>query len=420
MTERQKAEAYIDRHKDEAFALLAEMVRHQSIQRHEAGVQAVVVEKLKQLGLEVDVWELEVNTLKKSPYFVSARNDFANSPNVVGVLRGQGGGRSLILNGHIDVVPEGDVTRWKHHPFSGKIENGRMYGRGTTDMKGGNVSLLLAMEAIIKSGIQLKGDVIFQSVIEEESGGAGTLATVLRGYTADAAIIPEPTNLRLFVKQQGSLWFRVLVEGVSAHGGTRYEGTSALEKAWVVHQEILDLERQRNARVKDPLYETLPIPLPINVGTINGGTWPSSVPDLVTLEGRIGVGPEESVEAAKQELRDCISGLPAVDAWFESHPARLEFFGAQWLPNSVAASHPIARAVAANYQELFGSEARIEASPWGTDAGILGTVGGIPAIVIGPGETRVAHYPDEFIELEEVVKASKLFALTILEWCGTA
>ncbi len=420
MTDPQKAIAYIDAHKAEAFELLSRMVRQPSIQHNEAGVQEVVVEKLQQLGLQVDIWEPDFGALQKNPYFVSPRTDFKGSPNVVGVLRGKGGGRSLILNGHIDVVPEGDVTKWKDPPFSGKIKDGRMYGRGTTDMKGGNVSLLLAVEAIKQSGINLKGDVIFQSVIEEESGGAGTLATVLRGYTADAAIIPEPTNLKLFIKQQGSLWFRVVVEGVSAHGGTRYEGTSAIEKAWVVHRQILDLEKARNARITDPLYEKLPIPLPINVGSIHGGTWPSSVPDLVTLEGRIGVGPEESVEAVKAALHESINSLSSVDTWFETHPAKLEFFGAQWLPNSVAVNHEIAGAIEENHRLLFGKPVQIEASPWGTDAGILGTVGGIPAIVIGPGETSVAHYPNEFIELEEVVKAAKLFALTILKWCGTA
>ncbi len=420
MTDRQKVEAYIEAHKEEAFNLLARMVRQRSTQGHETGVQQVVIGKLEALGLEVDVWDPDFDTLKKSPYFVSPRKDFVGSPNVVGVLRGQGGGRSLILNGHIDVVPEGDLTKWQDDPYSGKIEKGRMYGRGTTDMKGGNVSLIMAMEAIKNTGINLKGDVIFQSVIEEESGGAGTLATVLRGYTADAAIIPEPTNLKLFIKQQGSLWFRVLIAGVSAHGGTRYEGTSAIEKAWAVHKAILDLERERNARIKDPLYAKLPIPLPINVGTIHGGTWPSSVPDLVTLEGRIGVGPEESVESAKRELHACIDGLPSADAWFRGHPAKLEFFGAQWLPNSVALDHEIAATIEANYQQLFGKPVKVEASPWGTDAGILGKVGGIPALVIGPGETSVAHYPNEFIELEAVVKAAKLFALTLLKWCGTA
>ncbi|MEZ4896603.1 MAG: peptidase [Saprospiraceae bacterium] len=285
--------------------------------------------------------------------------------------------------------------------------------------EGGNVAMIMAMESILRSGINLQGDVIFQSVIEEESGGAGTLAAVLRGHTADAAIIPEPTNLKLFIKQQGSMWFRVTIEGTSAHGGTRYEGVSAIEKAWIAHQMILDLERERNARITDPMYEKLPIPLPINVGTIHGGTWPSSVPDLVTIEGRIGVGPEETIEEVKEELAESIRGLSNRDEWFADHPAKLEFFGAQWIPNSVPVEHQIAGLVAENFEELFGESVTVEASPWGTDAGILGTVGGIPAIVIGPGETSVAHYPNEYIELSKVIRVAKLFALTILKWCGT-
>lgn len=143
---------------------------------------------------------------------------------MVAVLKGSGGGKSIILNGHIDVVPVGDEANWEHDPFSGMIECGKLYGRGATDMKGGNVALLMAIESIIASGIKLKGDVIFQSVIEEESGGAGTLAAVLRGYQADGAIIPEPTNMKLFPKQQGSMWFRITVTGKAAHGEQDMKG----------------------------------------------------------------------------------------------------------------------------------------------------------------------------------------------------
>jgi acetylornithine deacetylase len=401
-----------------SFELLAKMVQEASTQTKEAGVQELVAQKLINLGLIVDIWEPDYAEMQKSPYFISARENFNDSPNVVGVLKGQGGGRSIILNGHIDVVPEGDRSKWNTHPYSGKIENGRMYGRGTTDMKGGNIALLMAIEAIVSEGVQLKGDVIFQSVIEEESGGAGTLATVLRGYRADAAIIPEPTNLKLFVKQQGSLWFRIVVKGLAAHGGTRYEGVSAIEKAWLVHKQILKLEQDRNDRIQDPMYEGLPIPIPINVGTIRGGNWPSSVPDEVVLEGRLGVGPEEAVAAAKEDLEQALQALAAQDSWFALHPPQLEFFGAQWLPNSVATNHPFVEVLEAKYREVLNADLRIEASPWGTDAGILGTVGGIPAIVIGPGETSVAHYPNEYIELEAVVQAARLFALTIMDWCG--
>jgi len=418
MTEQQKIESYIDQHADEAISFLQKLIQQPSVQGNEKGVQELVIQKIKELGLEVDVWDPVYQELSKSEYFVPSRDSYEGSPNVVGVLKGTGGGKSIILNGHIDVVPEGDRTKWKHEPFSGAIEDGKMYGRGTTDMKGGNMALILAMEAVIKSGIKLKGDVIFHSVIEEESGGAGTLATLLRKYKADAAIIPEPTNMKLFIKQQGSMWFRVTVEGLSAHGGTRYEGVSAIEQAWKIHAGILALEKKRNANVTDPLLKHIPIPSPINVGKIQGGSWPSSVPDVVTLEGRIGVGPHEDMQAVRKELIDSIASLCASDEWLKNHPAKVEFFGAQWVPNAVETSHPFAQLMQTNFETVYHRKIKVEASPWGTDGGLLGKIGNIPTLVIGPGETKVAHYPNEFIEIKEVIQAAKLFALMLTSWCG--
>ena len=196
-----RIDRYIRDHQTDAVELLQALVREPSTQGNETGVQQVVIRKLEDLGLSVDVWDPPYDELARHPYFVASRDTYAGSPNVVGVLKGTGGGRSLILNGHIDVVPAGDRSKWTDDPFSGAVKDGKVFGRGTTDMKGGNVSMLLAMEALIRSGIRLKGDVIFHSVIEEETGGVGTLATVLRGYRADAALIPEPTNMKLFVAQ---------------------------------------------------------------------------------------------------------------------------------------------------------------------------------------------------------------------------
>ena len=417
MTTQQKIESYIDQHADEAISFLQKLVQQPSVQGNEKGVQELVVEKLIALGLSVDVWDPSHQELSVSEYFIPSRESFKDSPNVVGVLKGEGGGKSIILNGHIDVVPEGDRTKWKYDPFSGQIEDGKMYGRGTTDMKGGNVALMIAMEAVIKSGIKLKGDVIFHSVIEEESGGAGTLATLLRKYTADAAIIPEPTNMKLFIKQQGSMWFRVTVEGLSAHGGTRYEGVSAIEQAWKIHAGILNLEKKRNASINDPLYSHIPIPLPINVGKIQGGSWPSSVADLVIIEGRIGVGPHENMQEVRKELVDSIAQLCSADEWLKNHPAKVEFFGAQWVPNAVEHEHPFSQLMQANFESIYKRKIKVEASPWGTDGGLLGKIGNIPTLVIGPGETKVAHYPNEFIELNEVITAAKLFALMLTSWC---
>ena len=217
-------EQWIEANQHIAIELLQSFVQKPSTQGNEAGVQDLVAKKLQSLGMEIDRWDPDTEELKKSSFFVPSRPSYSGSPNVVGVLKGTGGGKSIILNGHIDVVPAGDVTQWIDDPFSGLVKDGKIYGRGSTDMKGANVAMMMAVESIVRSGIQLKGDVIFHSVIEEETGGVGTLAALLRGHCADAALVPEPTNMKLFISQQGSMWFRIVVPGLGAHAGTRYEG----------------------------------------------------------------------------------------------------------------------------------------------------------------------------------------------------
>ncbi|MFB7140462.1 peptidase [Gottfriedia sp. NPDC056225] len=414
-----KINEYITKNKSKAIELLQDLVREKSVSGNEASAQTIVTNYLQNLGLEIDKWEPSIDELNKSSYFISERSSFKNSPNIVATLKGTGNGRSIILNGHIDVVPEGEISSWDCQPYSGDIVGNRLYGRGTTDMKGGNVSALLAIEAIKKSKIRLKGDVYFQSVIEEESGGAGTLAAILRGYVADAVLIPEPTKTKIFPKQQGSIWFRVNVKGKVAHGGTRYEGVSAIEKSILVINHINQLEKVRNLRLlDDPLYKNVPIPIPINIGKIKGGTWPSSVSDLVTLEGRLGVSPNEKIEEAKLELKKWLKTLSLIDDWFTEHPVEVEFFGASWLPGSIDLQHPFMESLKKSFQQVYNKEPIIEASPWGTDGGLFTQVKQIPTIVFGPGETKVAHYPNEYIDLDEMFRCAEVIANTLLDWCG--
>ncbi len=397
--------------------LLQILVQENSTRGRESSAQAIIIEKCRQLGLKLDIWEIGGSELKSHPAYCCDRESFEGNPNVVAVLKGAGDGKSIILNGHIDVVPVGAELSWTQDPFSGHIECGKLYGRGATDMKGGTAALLMAMESIIASGIKLKGDVIFQSVIEEESGGAGTLAAVLRGYHADGAIIPEPTNLKIFPKQQGSIWFRITIKGKAAHGGTRYEGVSAIEKSLIVIQRLQQLEKDRNARISDPLFEKIPIPIPINIGRISSGEWPSSVPDTAVIEGRMGVSPEETISQAQEEMEKCLQELNIQDEWFLGNPLQIEWFGGRWIPGSLDSNHPLMKELIKSFREIKGNAPIIEASPWGTDGGILSNVGDTPVVVFGPGITETAHDANEHIILEDMFIASEIIALTLLKWC---
>lgn len=411
-------EQWIEANQEKAVELLQSFVRQPSTQGNEAGVQDLVATKLQSLGMVIDRWDPDSEELKKSPFFVPSRMSYAGSPNVVGVLKGTGGGKSMILNGHIDVVPAGDLSQWTDDPFSGLQKDGKVFGRGSTDMKGANVAMMMAVESIVKSGIRLKGDIIFHSVIEEETGGVGTLAAILRGYRADAALVPEPTNMKLFISQQGSMWFRILVPGLGAHAGTRYEGVSAIEKSWKIFEAVSLLEKKRNTAVSNPLYQNVPIPFPINIGKINSGAWPSSVPDLAIMEGRIGVAPGESMESVKQQLIATVHSVNDMDDWLKTHPAKVEFFGGQWVPNHVVPDHPFVKLVSEEFENIFEKKPVVEASPWGTDAGLLGQVAGIPALVIGPGTTKMAHYPNEYIEIRPMLDCARLFSRVLISWCS--
>ncbi|MCA0988187.1 peptidase [Guptibacillus algicola] len=406
---------WMENNKEYGTELLQRLVRCDSVQGNEARVQEIVEAELQRLELDVDRFVPGEETTSH-PSFCANRTDFSNSPNVVGVRKGSGGGRSLILNGHVDVVPPGNREDWRADPYSGEVIDGKLYGRGSTDMKGGNTAMLLALKCMKELGISLKGDVIYESVVEEESGGTGTLATIQKGYKADAALIPEPTNMKVFPKQQGSMWFRLKINGQSAHGGTRYEGVSALEKSLRVIEAIQTLERKRNETITDPLYKHIPIPVPINLGTIKGGDWPSSVPDQVIIEGRMGVIPGEALTDAQKAMANALSSIE--DEWIKQHPVDLEWFGARWLPGEVSVEHPLLSILKHNYEESSGQELKIEASPWGTDGGLLTQLAETPALVFGPGETALAHFSNEYIDIDQMMLAAEVYVHTIVEWCG--
>jgi acetylornithine deacetylase len=372
---------------------------------------------MRDKGMAVDVWELDFEGLKAHPAY-SAEVDRGEGLGVVGTVGQSAGGRDLILNGHVDVVPPGDPDSWSLSPWDGRVADGRVWGRGALDMKGGLVAGLFAADAIQKAGVRLKGRLVLQSVIGEEDGGVGTLAAVQRGYRADGAVIMEPTGLTICTSQAGALNFRVTVRGKSAHGCVREEGVSAIEKFELVHKELLALETRRNHNCSDPLFGDFPIPFPLSVGTIEGGDWASTVPDWVRVEGRYGVAPNEEIGSAEEAFRDALARAGEKDVWLRENPPVLEWWGGRFLPARVSEDEAIVAALRDAARELDKVEVPLKGVTFGSDMRLLVREGRTPTVLFGPGDVRGAHVVDESVSVEELETVAKTLALTALRFCG--
>lgn len=400
------------------LTFLRELVRTPSVTGTEGACQEIVAARYREAGLAVDVWEPDPAELAPYADHVGEFADFQGRPNVVGTSAGNGAGRSLILNGHIDTVDPGDPARWTHPPFAAEIADDRLYGRGSCDMKAGVASNLFALLAVRAAGVPLTGDVILESTISEEDGGAGALAAVLRGYRADAAIISEPTKLAIIPAQGGSLVFRLTIEGRAAHACVRNEGISAIEKFGIIHQALLDFERQRNAEVDHPLYREFANKIPINIGTVHAGNWPSSVPETLIAEGRAGLVPGEDLDAFRTEVAGVVAAAAATDPWLAEHPPRLEWFSGQFAPAEVAINSPLVQLVAGAHAAVTGSSPAVTGATYGADMRHFLLFGETSCLMYGAGDVRLAHYTDESIALAEIKTATKTLAVAIAAWCG--
>lgn len=399
-------------------AALKELVQIPSQTGEEGLVQEAVARLMRDHGLDVDVWEPDAATLAPHAESVTLGSGFAGRPNVVGVYRGSGGGRSLILNGHIDTVEIGDRGAWRRDPLGGDVVDGRLYGRGACDMKGGVIANLFALRVLREVGIEPAGDVIVQSTISEEDGGAGALAAVLRGYVADAALISEPTNLAIVVAQGGSLMFRLVVPGLSAHACVRDEGVSAIEKFAYLHRGLLEFEARHNGEIAHPLYDGMVNKAPINIGTVRGGAWPSSVPEWLEAEGRAGLVPGESLAGMKRALSDEVARLADADPWLREHRPRIEWRDGHFAPAEVAVESPLVHTLSAAWRRVRRAEPAIEAVTYGADMRHFVLVGGMPCVMFGAGDVRLAHAPDEAIFLDDLVAAVAITATFTADWCG--
>jgi acetylornithine deacetylase len=414
----------VDAMVDQMVERTAALVRIPSISGTDAEneAQAHVAALLAAAGLEIDHWRIDLDALEADPDFPGTEVDRTEAWGLVARLPGQrtGDAATLMLNGHIDVVPIGDPGSWTVGPFDAATRDGMIFGRGACDMKAGLIAAIGAVEAIRRAGVRLRGDVLVASVLGEEDGGLGTFAMLRRGWRAEACVIAEPTSLDLVPANSGALTFRLVVRGRATHASRRTEGVSAIEKFWPVWQALATLEARRHERV-DPLAARWPLAHPLSIGTVHAGDWASSVPDLLVAEGRLGVALDESVDAARAALEATVADANAADPWLRDHPVEVQWWGGQFSSGRLPAdSDLVERVHAAHRVAADGRPIDTWAAPYGSDLRLLTDIGHIPTLQYGPGDAALAHGPDEAVPIHELHICARTLALVALDVCGVA
>lgn len=398
---------------------LRELVQIQSVDgtAGESAAQVWCAERLRRLGMEVDHWEIDLPAVTADAEFPGMEVERAEAWGCVGVL-GSSGSPGLVLNGHLDVVPPGDLALWPDgDPFSARVSDGIMWGRGTCDMKGGVAAIIGAVAAIVAAGITLRKPLAVHTVVGEEDGGVGAFATLQRGHTGEACLIAEPTAGRVIPANAGSLTFRLEIPGLATHGSTRTRGVSAIEKFQLINRALADLEAERN-RDPHPLLEHLDLANPLSVGTIHAGDWASTVPDLLIAEGRYGVRLGEPVTAARQDFERAIAEVCAKDDWLRDHPVKVTWPGGVFASGMLPKGDPLLEdTLRAATDAGANAVAEVKGGPYGSDLRLYAAAG-IPTLQYGPGDVRYAHATDEHVVLAEVLHCARAFALLAVRRCA--
>ncbi len=411
--------AAVDEGFEDQVALTADLVRFPSTRGNEATAQDFMAAQMRTRGLDVDRFRVDIDEISHLPGFSPAHVSYDNAYNVVGTRRAADPtGRSLILNGHIDVVPTGPVDMWTRPPFEPYEKDGWLYGRGAGDMKAGLIACLAALDAVDRAGFRPSADIFVQSVVEEECTGNGALACLARGYRADAALIPEPLHECLIRAQIGVIWFQVKVRGIPVHVAFAGEGSNAIEAAYTIMQALHGLEAEWNSRKADyPPYESVEHPINLNVGRIEGGDWASSVPAWCTFDVRVAIFPGQSIEDAKREIEETIRKASRKSAFLQNNPPEIVYNGFEAEGYVLKGAEAPVGVLADAHRRVFGEPLNEAASTATTDARFFGLYGDTPALVYGP-RSEFIHGFDERVDLQSLRRVTKAMTLFIADWCG--
>jgi acetylornithine deacetylase len=368
----------------------------------------------ERLGLEVDLWQPDLAELQADPDYPGTEADRDEVWGLVASTE-QRDGPTVILQGHVDVVPPGDRAAWPSDPFSPRLDGGLVHARGACDMKAGVAANLAALAAL--RTVSLRGRIALHLVASEEDGGLGAFATLRRGHRGDACLIPEPTGLSLITANCGALTFELLVPGTAAHGSMRTSGVSAIEKFLSLFAGLQALEAARNAH-PDPLLAGYRIGAPLSIGQVSAGDWPSTVPDLLVARGRYGVLLDEDPAAARAVFEQRVAELCSADPWLRSHPATVRWTGGQFASGRLPTGHPLRDVVASAHADTEGSARPVErGAPYGSDLRLYAGAG-IPTLHYGPGDPADAHSSHERVSLADTVQAARTLIVAALRLTG--
>ena len=403
----------------EAIDLLANLVRHRSLLGHEQSCLTAMEEAYRDLGLTPSRVPVQPATLASHPGWSPPLLDYAGRDPVVAVHRPrERRGRSLMLQGHIDVVPEGAADLWTTPPFEPAIRDGRMYGRGAADMKAGVVAYLTAFRALRLAGLQPAAEVQMAAVIEEECTGNGALAVMQALPPPDACLIPEPGPgfPALYVAEVGVVWAWVIVTGRPAHVREMHAGVNAIEAAVAIAARFRDYETEMNrGERRHPAFAADNHPINVNLGTIEGGEWNSSVATRARIGLRVGVMPGHSCREVARDIEALVAAAAAAD--LPGAQARVEWGGFMADGCTFPADQPISRAVADAHRQVTGETLRPYAATGLTDARFYRLYQGTQATCYGPDSDNI-HGIDESVGLASLHDVTQAIALVIAGWCG--
>jgi acetylornithine deacetylase len=400
--------------------------------REEAPLQQLLADRLAAAGAETDLFEPSGDELAGAP-LVPPGIDFAGRPQLIARLRGAGPGPALLFNGHIDVVSAEPLGDWTSPPFEPQVRDGKLYGRGACDMKGGVAAMVLAAETLAGLDVKLAGDLVVATNTDEESSGAGGTALVRHGLSADAGIVTEPTGFSVWIACRGSEYGVVSVPGRAGHAEVRHPGwraggaVNAIEKAGIVLDAIASLrwEWEANPEFRHPLLSP-PSLLPTMV---RGGVWPVTYPSSCRLTIAVMYLPVQADADGwgadvRQEVEDWILGECARDDWLAEYPPKFTWWPNGVMPMEIADSEPIVATMLGATADVGRPGSLGGLDSW-YDGATFTQLAGTPSIGYGPpgfdpeGAT-VAHTIDEFVPVEGLVACAQGLAVAAMRFCGVA